>query len=144
MATDKATDNAMGISSKLCFFSRTKRDDVHGAHIVAAETIKSRLASQLRRLSRNQQIELYNLFARVPRTRKMSGTLFEAIGQDVLPEGLNITLLPMVLLTRRPKAERQNPSALVLKPHVSVEQTGAEAPASTASVTDDTNPSCYD
>jgi hypothetical protein len=57
--------------------------------------IKSRLASQLRSLSRNQQIELYNVFARVPQTRKMTNTLFEAIGQDVLPEGLNITLFQL-------------------------------------------------
>jgi len=35
----------------------------------------------------------------------MSGTLFEAIGQDVLPEGLNIILLPMVRLTRKPNAK---------------------------------------
>ena len=102
-----ATDKAMDISSKLCLVSRTTRDDVHSAHIVApiTEAIKSRLAGQLRRLSRNQQIELDNLFARVPQTRKMSGTLFEAIGQDVLPEGLSITLLPMIRLTRKPNAK---------------------------------------
>ena len=66
MATDKATDRAMDISSKLCIVSRTTRDDVHSAHIVApiTEAIKTRLAGQLRRLSRNQQIELYNLLAR--------------------------------------------------------------------------------
>ena len=96
----------MDISSKLCLVSRTNRDDVHSAHIVApiTEAVKSRLASQLRLLSRNQQIELYNLFARVPQTRKMSGTLFEAIGQDVFPKWLKIALLPMVRLTRKPNA----------------------------------------
>jgi len=107
MVTDKATDKAMDISSKLCIVSRTTHDDVHSAHIVApiTEAIKTRLAGQLRHLSRKQKIELYNLFARVPQTRKISGTLFEAIGQDVLPEGLNITLLPMVRLTRKPNAK---------------------------------------
>ena len=35
----------------------------------------------------------------------MFGTPFEAIGQDVLPEGLNITLLPMIRLTQKPNAK---------------------------------------
>ena len=106
MTTDKVT-NEVDISSKLCLVSRSNRDDVHSAHIVApiTETMKSRLARQLRRLTRNQQIELYNLFARVPQTRKMSGTLFEALGQDIFPQGLSVTLLPMVWLTRRSTAK---------------------------------------
>ena len=69
----------------------------------------------------------------------MSGTLFEAIGQDVLPEGLNITLLPMVQLTRKP-----NPSMLVLKPHVSVKQNFEDFTISSGDCTCGTTPQWSD
>ena len=52
-------------------------------------------------VSRNQLIELYTLFSESPQTRGMWGTLFEAIGLCVVPEGLEITLLPIVKFPRR-------------------------------------------
>jgi len=87
---------------RLGLISRAKRNDVHSMHLVApvTELIKSRLARQLRTISRNQQIELYDLFSKSPETKGMCGTLFEAIGLCVVPEGLDITLVPMVRLPR--------------------------------------------
>jgi len=88
--------------SKLGLVSRIERDILPSAHTVSpiTESIKSRLALQLRIASRNEQIELYTLFSKSPQTKKMCGTLFEAIGLCVVPEGLSITLLPMVRLSR--------------------------------------------
>jgi hypothetical protein len=88
------------ISHKLGLISRMERDDVHSARVVAPITgsIKSRLARRFRIVSRNQQIDLYNSFSKSPETRRMCGILFEAIGLCVVPEGLSITLLPMVRL----------------------------------------------
>ena len=76
------------------------------AHTVApiTESIKSRLARQLRIVSRNQQIDLYTLFSKSSQSKKMCGTLFEAIGLRIVPEGLDITLLPMVRLPQNPNA----------------------------------------
>ena len=101
METDK------GISHKLSLISRVERDVVHSARVVTpvTELVKSRLARQLRVVSRNQQIELYLLFWKSPQTRKMCGTLFEAIGLCIFPEGLDITLLPMVRLSRGSQAK---------------------------------------
>jgi hypothetical protein len=106
-AKSLSLEKGKGISNKLTLISRAERDELNCGHIVApiTEFIKSRLASQLRLLARNQQIELYTLFARVPQTKIMSGLLFEAIGQVVLPEGLGITLLEMVWLNRKPTAK---------------------------------------
>ena len=98
------SEKGKGISHKLGLVSRLECDNVCSAHTVApiTETIKSRLARQLRIVSRNQQIELYNLFSRSPQTKKMCGTLFESIGLCIVPEGLDITLLPMVRLPQNP------------------------------------------
>jgi hypothetical protein len=84
-----------------------ERDFLHSTRVVVpvTELIKSRLARQLRILSRNQQIELYRLFPNAPQTKGMCGTLFEAIGLSVVPEGLDITLLPMVRLPRSSNAK---------------------------------------
>jgi len=92
------------ISHKLGLISRIERDDVHSARVImpTTESIKSRLARRFRIVSRNQQIDLYNLFSKSPETRRMCGTLFEAIGLCVVPEGLSITLLPMVRLPPKP------------------------------------------
>jgi hypothetical protein len=95
------------VSHKLGLISRIERDNVHSARVVAPITasIKSRLARQLRIVSRNQQIDLYHLFSKSPQTKKMCGMLFEAIGLCIVPEGLDITLLPMVRLPQNPKAK---------------------------------------
>jgi hypothetical protein len=95
------------ISHSLSLISRMKRNEVHSEGIVApiTESIKSRLARKLRIVSRNQQIELYNRFSRSPQTSRMCGIPFEAIGLCVFPEGLSITLLPMVRLPRKPNAK---------------------------------------
>ena len=98
------------ISHKLGLISRMERDDVHSARVVApmSESIKSRLARRLRILSRNQQIDLYNLFSKSPETERMCGTLYEAIGLCVVPEGLSITLLPMVRLPPKPDTKNRS------------------------------------
>ena len=96
-----------GVSNKLGLISRTELDIVWSAHTIApiTEFIKSRLARRLRIVSRNQQIDLYNLFSKSSQTRKICGTLFEAIGLCMVPEGLDITLLPMVRLPQNPNAK---------------------------------------
>jgi len=94
-------------TNKLGLVSRIEHDDMSSAPAVApiTESIKSRLAHQLRIVSRNQQIDLYILFSKSPQTRRMCGTLFESIGLGVVPEGLEITLLPMVRLPRGSNAK---------------------------------------
>lgn len=106
-ARSLSLEKGKGISYKLGLISRMDRDNVWSAHAIApiTESIKSRLARQLRIVSRNQQIDLYDLFSKSPQTRRMCGTLFEAIGLCVVPEGLSITLLPMVRLPRKPNAK---------------------------------------
>ena len=96
-----------GVSNKLGLISRTELDIVWSAHTIApiTEFIKSRLARRLRIVSRNQQIDLYNLFSKSSQTRKICGTLFEAIGLCMVPEGLDITLLLMVRLPQHPNAK---------------------------------------
>jgi hypothetical protein len=100
-------ESGKGVSNKLGLISRTERDVVWSAHTVApiTESIKSKLARQLRIVSRNQQIDLYTLFSKSSQTKKMCGTLFEAIGLCIVPEGLDITLLPMVRLPQNPNAK---------------------------------------
>ena len=103
-----SVETDMDISHKLGLIRRLERDDMHSARIVVpiTESIKSRLARQLRIVSRKQQIDLYDLFSRSPKTKGMCGTLFEAIGLCVVPGGLEITLLPMVRLP--PKSSTKN------------------------------------
>jgi hypothetical protein len=96
-----------GISHKLGLIKRMDRDNVHSARLVSpiTESIKSRLARRLRIASRNQQIDLYDLFSKSPQTMTMCGTLFETIGLRVVSEGLSITLLPMVRLPPKPNSK---------------------------------------
>ncbi len=103
----KLLDLEKGGSGKLGLISCTERDVVWSAHTVApiTESIKSRLARQLRIVSRNQQINLYTLFSKSSQTKKMCSTLFEAIGLCIVLEGLDITLLPMVWLPQNPNAK---------------------------------------
>ena len=108
------------------------------------ESIKSRLAHQLRIVSRNQQIDLYILFSKSPQTRGMCGTLFESIGLCVVPEGLEITIFAdgPALGSR---LKRQILSTVVYKPRIADQQnSGGQAQASIASVADDTIPSYHD
>jgi hypothetical protein len=102
-----SADEDMDISHKLCLISRMERDDVHSGRVVAPITlsIKSKLARRFRIVSRNQQIDLYNSFSKSPETRPMCGTLFEAIGLCVVPEGLS--MLPMVWLPPKPDTKTQ-------------------------------------
>ena len=100
-----------GASNKLGLVSRTERDVVWNAHTVApiTESIKSKLARQLRIVSRKQQIDPYTLFSKSSQTKKMCNTLFDAIGLCIVPEGLDITLLPMVRLPQNPNARSHPP-----------------------------------
>lgn len=95
------------ISNKLGLLRRQKRDDVHSRSVIEpiTDVIKSRLASRFRRVAKDKQIELYELYSKVPQTRKMAGSLFESIQQGVFRDGLTIDILPMVRLTRNPNAK---------------------------------------
>ena len=66
---------------------RKIRDDVHSPPIIEPITdgMKSKLTSQLRRVAKDK---LYELFSKVPQTRKMAGCLFESRGQGLFQDGL--------------------------------------------------------
>ena len=90
-------------SNKLGLLRRQKHDDVHSRSVIEpiTDVIKSRLASRLRHVAKDKQIQLYELFSKVPQTRKMAGSLFESIQQGMFQDGLTIDILPMVRLTQK-------------------------------------------
>ena len=119
-----------------------ERDNVHSACVVApiTESIKSRHARRLRIVSTNQQLDFYNLFSKSRQTRRMCSTLAEAIGLCIIPEGLSITLLPTVLLPRKPNPKTRT---LVRKPRIPDQRDWRQRAnkhfVSQSSVTDDYN-----
>jgi hypothetical protein len=96
-ATSLAT-NAM--SHKIWLLSRKQQEDVGSRATVIPITpsIQSRLANRFRTLQWDEQICLYEHFARVPESRKMAGSFYEGIAQRRLQEGIDIDLVPMVKL----------------------------------------------
>ena len=95
------------VSNKLGLLRRAERDDVHSRSVIEpiTDAIKSRLASRLRLVAKDKQIELYYLFSKFPQTRRMAGPLFESIELGVFQDGLTISIVPMVRLTRKPDAK---------------------------------------
>ena len=88
------------LSHKVTLLSRESLDDVHSQVVVIPITplIQSRLSNQFRNLAREEQLRLYEYFARVPEGRKMAGVFFEALVQRELQEGITLELVPMVRL----------------------------------------------
>jgi hypothetical protein len=88
------------MSHKIALLSRKSLDNVHSRGVVIPITpfIRSRLSNQLRNLAREEQLRLYEYFARVREGRKMAGIFFEALAQRGLQEGITLELVPMVKL----------------------------------------------
>jgi hypothetical protein len=88
------------LSHKITLLSRKSLDDVHSRAVVIPITpfIRSRLSNQFRNLAREEQLRLYEYFARVPEGRKTAGVFFEALAQRELQEGITLELVPMVKL----------------------------------------------
>ena len=88
------------ISHKICLISREDRKDVASEPVVTPITsfIQTRLATQIRKLERQDQICLYKRFAKVPDLRGLAGILFEAAAQRSLADGMRLELIPMVRL----------------------------------------------
>jgi hypothetical protein len=88
------------ISHKICLINREDREDVAGPWNVKpiTQAIQSKLASQLRKTERRDQVRLYKQLARVPESRGLAGIAFEAAAQGRLQDGLDLELLPMVHL----------------------------------------------
>lgn len=59
-------------------------------------SIKTKLAGQIRKLQRQDQIRLYRKFEKVPGSRGLAGILFEAAAQNNLGDGIQLDLIPMV------------------------------------------------
>lgn len=88
------------LSHKITLLSRKSLDDVHSQAVVIPITpsIQSRLSNQFRNLAREEQLRLYEYFARVPEGRKTAGVFFEALAQRELQGGITLELVPMVKL----------------------------------------------
>jgi hypothetical protein len=93
------------LSHKITLLSRKSLDDVHSQAVVIPITslIQSRLSNQLRNLAHEEQLGLYEYFAKVPEGRKMAGVFFEALAQRVLQDGITLELVPMVKLNEARK-----------------------------------------
>jgi len=101
---EQLTENASSltldtISHKIFLIIREDREDVAGPWSLKPMTpvIQSKLASQLRKAKRGDQICLYKQLMRVPASRGLAG-IFEAAAQGRLQDGLDLELLPMVHL----------------------------------------------
>ena len=86
------------ISRKICLISREDRNDVTSEFIVSPITlsIQTRLAGQIRKLERRDQVHLYKRFEKVPDSRGLVSILFEAAAQNSLGDGIQLHLIPMV------------------------------------------------
>jgi hypothetical protein len=90
------------VSHTICLISRGMRENMHSRAVVAPITpsIQSRLANRFRNLQRDEQVRLYEYFARVPESRGAAGIFFEAIAQRDLQERIVLRLIPMVKLDK--------------------------------------------
>jgi hypothetical protein len=93
------------LSHKIILLSRKSLDDVHSRAVVTPITpfIRSRLSIQFRNLAREEQLCLYEYFARAPEGRKIAVVFFEALVQRELQEGITLELVPMVKLNEARK-----------------------------------------
>ena len=98
-------------SHKICLVRRKTIQKAHSGTVIVPITpfIKSRLASQFRKSDRADQIHLYKYFARVANTRQAAGFLFEALAQQVLEQGRDLELLPMVHLDKEEEGSTSLP-----------------------------------
>ena len=85
-------------SHKIYLISRKDRDNVASVAIVSPITssIQTRIAGQIRKLERQDQIRLYKRFEKVPDSRGLAGILFEAAAQNSLGDGMQVDLIRMV------------------------------------------------
>ena len=90
------------MSHKICLISREEQDEVDSSAVLAPITpsIQSRLANRFRSLQRDEQLRLYQHFARVPESRVVAGIFFESMAQRDLQEGIVLSLFPMVKLDK--------------------------------------------
>ena len=86
-------------SQKICLINR--KGDLPGQTVVTTITrfIEQRLGSQFRKMTRADQICLYQRFAKVPDSSALAGILFEAAGQGQLQDGIKLDIMPMVRLS---------------------------------------------
>jgi hypothetical protein len=61
----------------------------------------SKLVCQIRTLERREQLRIYKRFAKTRDSRAVAGIAFEAAGQVMLQDGMDLELLPMVNLPWR-------------------------------------------
>ena len=87
------------VSHKICLISREDKNKLASPPIASPITssIKTRLAGQIRKLERQDQlIRLYKRFEKVPDSKGLAGILFEAAAQNSLGDGMHLDLIPMV------------------------------------------------
>ncbi|KAF8664341.1 hypothetical protein AX14_006746 [Amanita brunnescens Koide BX004] len=86
------------IFHKICLISRKDRNNVASVPIASPITssIQTRLAGQIRKLERQDQIRLYKRFEKVPDSRGLASILFEAAAQNSLGDGMQLDLIRMV------------------------------------------------
>jgi hypothetical protein len=98
---NEANDLSMdAISHYICLVRRKWQENVCSDSVIAPMTpsIQSRLANHFRNLERDEQLDLYRYFARVPDSRATAGIFFEAIAQRQFQENILLELVPMVKL----------------------------------------------
>ena len=96
---DNAGNLDMGqLSHKICLLSRGVLEDVTSPPIVKPVTpyVHSKLVCRLRTLERTEQVRLYKRFAKTRESRAVAGVAFEAAGQAMLQDGVDLELIPMV------------------------------------------------
>ena len=86
------------ISHKICLISHEDRNNVTSEPIAMPITssIKTRLVGQIQKLEWQDQICLYKRFEKVPDSRGLAGILFEAAAQNILGDGMQLDLIPMI------------------------------------------------
>ena len=112
------------LSHKICMIRRKSLENVAGRVIVEPITpyIRSKLVYQFRILERRDQVRLYKRFAKTPDSRALAGIAFEAAGQAMLQDGIDLTLVPMVHLPKSSDRRPQWHSSHVLLRDVALEK----------------------
>jgi len=85
------------LSHKICLLSRNNLENVASLPIVGPITsyVHSRLVCRLRTVERREQVRLYKRFAKTSDSRALAGIAFEAAGQAMLQDGMDLQLVPM-------------------------------------------------
>ena len=86
------------LSHKICLISRGILENVASLPIVKPITpfVHSKLVCRLRTLERSEQVRLYKRFAKTCDSRAVAGIAFEAAGQAMLQDGVDLELILMV------------------------------------------------